>query len=91
MWHRKNKDVSVTLRVTNSLATRRTLVIEPWLNEYAMPPGTVLDVTFTGDREYRLGVEIEGDRFVLFGFDSKGATMSVKDNGVEAQWLRPNQ
>jgi hypothetical protein len=90
MWKRKRDTVTVMIKVTNKLSSPRTLVIEPWLNAYALPVGKALDVTFTGKPHYSLKLEVEDDRFVLFGFDSAGATMSVKDNGVQAKWLRPS-
>jgi hypothetical protein len=76
--------VSVTIKVTNRLRESRALVIEPWLNEFLLAPGKSLDVMVTGDPNWPLEVEIEDDRFVVYGFGSAHSTVSVLDQGVRA-------
>ena len=80
-----NANVTVMLKITNCLATPRTLVIEPWTTEYDLPPGKTLDVVARGDPKYPLEVEVEEGRIVVTSFDSAGATMSVLDRGAEAK------
>jgi len=85
----ESTDVKVLVKVTNNLQTSRVLVIEPWLTEYAMPPGKSLEVIFTGNPKYSLEFEVDERGFVFFGFDSAGASMTVLDAGKPAVHLSP--
>jgi hypothetical protein len=83
----QRNEVSITVKVANNLASPRTLVIEPWLTEYALPQGKSLDVVPTGDPKCALEVNVDDERITVFCFDSAGATMSVRDQGVDARHL----
>jgi hypothetical protein len=81
----KSASVSVTIKVTNKLVSARALVIEPWLDEFVLEPGKTLHVILHGDPKWPLEIEIDDDRFVVYGFDSTDATVSVQDQGVRAK------
>ena len=83
----QRNEVSITVKVANNLASPQALVIEPWLTEYALPQGKTLDVVLTGDPKYALEVSVDDERITVFCFDSAGATMSVRDQGIEAKHL----
>jgi hypothetical protein len=89
MSKNKRADITVTLKVYNELGTSRTLIIEPWLTEYSLPSGKSLDVILTGDPRFPLEVHVSEEDITVFGFDSSGATMSVRDGENEAEHLPP--
>jgi hypothetical protein len=77
------KNGRVTLRLTNSLAGPRTIVLEPWTGEYTLQPGKSFDIIAEGDLAYPLQVELSEDRVIVYCFDSAGAEMSIFENGKE--------
>ena len=84
----KADEVRIALRVTNNLTQSRTLIVEPWLSEYALPTGKSLDLLLTGHPKHRLEVDVDDAHITVYGFDSEGATMSVRDGENEAEHLR---
>jgi hypothetical protein len=84
------REVSISIKVTNRLSTLQSLIVEPWLTEYALPSGKALTVTLTGDPKYPIEVETGPEHITIYAFDSAGATVSVLDNGKEApHMVRP--
>ena len=83
-----HSDVTVTLKVHNELRTARTLIVEPWTTEYSLPSGKSLDVILTGDPKFPLEIHVSEEDITVHGFDSAGATMSVRDGEIEAEHLR---
>jgi hypothetical protein len=75
--------IRFTLRITNRLATARTVVLEPWTGEYRLPPGVPLDIVVEGRPSTPLEVEVEGDRIVIYSFDTAGALLTAYRDGRE--------
>jgi hypothetical protein len=73
----------VKVRLTNSLPTPRTVVLEPWTGEYTLQPGKTFDIVAEGDLEYPLAIEIIEDRLVVYAFDSAGAMLTIFADGKE--------
>jgi hypothetical protein len=76
-------NIRVSLRIRNGLKAHRTLILEPWAEEYDLTPGRVLEVVAEGDPEHALEVEIKEDSVVVYTFDSKDSTMTVLEDGQE--------
>lgn len=74
----------VKVRIRNSLAVRRTLVLEPWTTEIAVEPGETVMLLAEGDTRMPLEVEFYEDRIIVYAFDSEGALLTVlaEDSGT---------
>lgn len=78
-----NRNCRVTLHLTNSLDTPRTVVLEPWTGEYTLRPDRSFDIVAEGNSEHPLQIELSDDRVIVSCFDSAGAQMSIFQDGVE--------
>ncbi|MDB4952313.1 MAG: hypothetical protein JWM27_4962 [Gemmatimonadetes bacterium] len=72
----KQRDVQITIRVTNNLSVERQVILEPWATEYCLTPGNSVDVAAAGNASFPLEVEVFENRIIVHCFDSQGATMS---------------
>jgi hypothetical protein len=75
--------VRFTLRLTNTLAEPRTVVLEPWSGEYTIAAGTQLDVVVEGTPRTPLEVELDGDRVIVYGFDTTDSLLTAYRDGHE--------
>ena len=83
----KRNEVSISIKVTNRLSARQSLVVEPWLTEYDLPPGKTLTVIMTGDPAYPLEIETAPKQVTIHAFDSAGANYTVLDGGNKASHI----
>ena len=75
--------VRFTLRLTNRLATPRTVVLEPWTGEYRLGAGEQLDIVVEGAPQTPLEVELHGDRVAIYAFDTTDAMLTAYRGGEE--------
>ena len=75
--------VQFTLRFTSRLDSARTVILEPWTAEYRLGPGEQLEIAVEGTPSTPLAVELEGDRIIIFAFDSTGAMLTARRDGKE--------
>lgn len=73
----------VKIRLTNSLATPRVVVLEPWAGEYTLAPGRNFDILAEGDLSLPLEVEFTDDRVIIYAADSEGAMLRIFSDGIE--------
>jgi len=77
------KHVKITLRLTNSLESDRTVVLEPWSGEYTLRPGKAFDIVAEGDPTSRLEIELSNERVIVYSFASVDAQLSIFQDGNE--------
>ena len=75
------KAIRFNLRLTNRLGSPRTLVLEPWTGEYRLGAGDSLDITVEGSPKTPIEVELEGDRIIVYGFDTTDSMLTVFRDG----------
>jgi hypothetical protein len=73
----------ITIRITNALSEARKVVVEPWTGEYTLRPGKAFDIVAEGDLGYPLEVVLDEGGVIVHCFDSKGASMSIFEDGKE--------
>jgi hypothetical protein len=66
-----------TLALRNSQGSRVVARLEPWADEFALEPGAVLAIAFSGPRGGRLEIEVGQGEITVYGWE--GATMSTVD------------
>jgi len=59
---------TVRLAIGNQKETPLKLWIEPWVEEFELPPGTEVEVRLSGNAESRVEVEYHQDAILVFGF-----------------------
>jgi hypothetical protein len=69
--------VEIKIRIQNSQARSRVLVLEPWADEIELPAGETFTLVSEGDPAFPMEFELLEDRVVIYAFDSAGATMSL--------------
>jgi hypothetical protein len=77
----KNSGNSVSLRLRNSSERELKLFLEPWGEEYRMPPNLALNVVAHGPRGDCLEVEFALDRVTVYGWS--GSTVALFDGEAE--------
>jgi hypothetical protein len=75
----------INLKLTNSLGTPRTVVLEPWTTEYVLAPGRTFEIVAEGDLSYSLGIELFEEQVIVHSLDSEGAMLTVFENGKELE------
>ena len=75
--HVHGSDSQVRLRITNSLDSAQTVVLEPWTTEHRLQLGEGVDLLASGDSAYPLEIELVDDRIIVCCFDSERASMSI--------------
>ena len=75
--------VRFTLRLTNRLDSPRTVVLEPWTGEYKLPPGVPLEIVVEGRPTTPLEIELDGDRIIVYSFDTTDALLTAFREGRE--------
>lgn len=75
----------IKVRISNSLAEMRWVMLEPWTGEYRLEAGKSLDLITHGDISLPLEVELSGDTIIVYALDSEGATVQIFRDGVELQ------
>ena len=71
----------VSLRLRNERAVAATLHLEPWGEEYTMPPGATFQVVGRGPKGDSLELEIGDEHLVVYGWS--GSVVEVHHDGVE--------
>jgi hypothetical protein len=56
--------------------------LEPWATEYAFPAGKSYDIVAEGDLSAPFEIEWYDDRLAVYSIDTKGASMTVFDDGI---------
>jgi hypothetical protein len=69
--------VEIKIRIRNSQASPRVLVLEPWASEIELPAGETFILVSEGDPAFPMELELLEDRVVIYAFDSAGATMRL--------------
>ena len=75
--------VRFTLRLVNKLATPRVVVLEPWTGEYQLAAASTLDIAVTGSPKTPLEIELDGDRIIVYAFDTTDAMLTAYRDGKE--------
>lgn len=73
--------VFVSLRIRNSRVTSLALYLEPWGEEYCMPPEATFEVVARGPHGDCLEVEYAADHITVYGWS--GSVVSLFHEGVE--------
>lgn len=71
----------IKLKLKNSLATPRTVVLEPWTTEYVLAPGRTFEIVAEGDLSYPVEIELFEEQVIVYSLDSEGAMLRVFENG----------
>jgi hypothetical protein len=73
-------EMSVTIRFKNTTTGPVIVVLEPWANEYVLPPGADFDIVEQGGRpEEPIEIQVTEGRTTFFA--RSGSVMSVVQNG----------
>ena len=75
--------VRFTLRLVNKLPTSRVVVLEPWTGEYQLAASSALDIAVEGSPKTPLGIELDGDRIIVYSFDTTDAMLTAYRDGKE--------
>ncbi len=78
---------TVRLKFTNKRREGQRIVLEPTAWEYMLAAGRTYEIVAEGDTAYPLGIEVTDEFIVVSAFDSKGARLTVLEDGLE---LAPN-
>lgn len=71
----------VTIRLLNSRSIGIKFYLEPWGEEYEMPPDATFDVVAKGPQGGSLEVEFGDDHITVYGW--AGSVVSLFHNGTE--------
>ena len=75
--------VQFTLRLVNKLPTPRVVIFEPWTGEYQLAASTTLDIAVEGSPKTPLEIELDGDRIIVYAFDTTDAMLTAYRDGRE--------
>jgi len=70
-----------SLAITNSSMTEVTLHLEPWGDQFLIPPGSKLSLTATAERSGSFEIEHLGSEIIIWAWPS--ASVKVFNAGVE--------
>lgn len=65
----------VSLRIRHSRATSLALYLEPWGEEYCMPPDGTFEVVARGPQGDCLAVEYADDHITVYGWSGSGVSL----------------
>lgn len=70
------------VRIANSLAVDREVIVEPWGMPLALPPGAALEIEFEGPKDGVAEVEEDGPRVAVYGWPGSRALARCGDEVV---------
>jgi hypothetical protein len=71
----------VTARLRNGGSVEMTVHVEPWGEQFAMPPGATFEVAARGPGGDDLEITLDGDSVTLWGW--AGSVVTLTQRGVE--------
>ena len=74
-------ETSTSVVLTNSKEKDLLLCLEPWGDQYVMPPGASFRVLIRGPRDGDLEVDYAENQITIYGWS--GSVISVLHNGAE--------
>jgi len=77
----KNTDCIKSVHLINSRTISTRFDLEPWGEQFEIPPGEKFIVVANGPEHGDLEVEFTNDRITVFGW--VGSTVAVFHNGIE--------
>jgi hypothetical protein len=77
----KQAEKVLRLRVQNTSADPVLICLEPWGEQYTMPPGVTFEVVATGPEGDALEIQYAEHRITLFGWT--GSIVRLFQDGIE--------
>lgn len=77
----KRPENVLRLRIKNTSAEPVVFILEPWGNEYNMPPGTTFEVLATGPEGDELELQFAEHEITLYGWT--GSIVRLFQDGIE--------